>query len=32
MPGGEFLKAFSGNLGENVLGPKYEYHTKVKSF
>ena len=31
MPGGEFLKAFSGNLGENVLGPKYEYHTKVKS-
>ena len=31
MPGAEFLNAFSGNLGENILGPKYEYHTKIKS-
>ena len=31
MPGAEFLNAFSGNLGENILGPKYDYHTKIRS-
>lgn len=31
MPGAEFLNAFSGNSGEDILGPKYRYHTKIKN-
>ena len=31
MPGEEFLNAFSGVLGDDILGPKYNYHTKVKN-
>ena len=31
MPGEEFLNAFSGSLGEDILGPKYSYHDKIKS-
>tara|TARA_B110000967_G_C18829753_1_gene533388 strand:- start:392 stop:1141 length:750 start_codon:yes stop_codon:yes gene_type:complete len=31
MPGAEFLNAFSGTLGDNVLGPKYSYHTKINN-
>ena len=31
MPAAEFLNAFSGNLGEKMLGPKYVYATKIKN-
>lgn len=27
----DFLNAFSGKLGSNFLGPKYNYHTKIRS-
>lgn len=27
----DFLNAFSGTLGSDVLGPKYNYHTKIRS-
>jgi len=31
MPSIDFLNAFSGTLGGNFLGPKYNYHTKIAS-
>jgi hypothetical protein len=31
MPSQDFLNAFSGTLGNDFLGPKYNYHTKIKS-
>ena len=29
MVGTDLLKSFSGNLGDDVLGPTYNYHTKI---
>ncbi len=31
MPSVDFLNAFSGTLGESFLGPKYDYHTKIRN-